>query len=171
MVKQKRKKSVKTLRYFYLNGELHRTINVFRSDDMLVAWNYPQHKRVAYVLSDCRLHMQRAYAVNEVASMFNRNPLSILRYIRHGNIPRPQKSYVFDDPSREGKYLFSQDDILNLHDFLLNVNVGRPRFDGERRPTDAPSRRELEAMLRNDSILYIKTSDGEFAPVWKQPDW
>ena len=64
MVKQKRKRSSKTLRHFYLNDELHKTLNVFRSEDMLIAWNYPQHKRVAYVLSDCRRNMQRAYIVD-----------------------------------------------------------------------------------------------------------
>jgi len=29
----------------------------------------------------------------------------------------------------------------------------------------------LEAMLRNDTILYVKNDNGEFTPVWKQPDW
>ena len=139
---------------------------------MLIAWNYPQHKRVAYVLSDSKRHMQRAYGVNEVAEMFGRRRASIFRYIYDGNIPPPTKSYpLHEDAVREGKYFFNEKDIYGLHDYLMTVNVGRPRNDGERRATNAPSRRELEAMLRNDTMLYVKTSAGEFAPVWKQPDW
>lgn len=171
MVKSKRRRSAKTLRYFFLNNELHKTINIFRSEDLLITWNYPQHKRVAYVLSDCKLHMQRAYGINEVAEMFNRNRKSIFRYIYNGNIPAPQKSYPLHESSKEGKYFFSENDIFNLHDYLKTVYVGRPRKDGGRSVTDSPSKRELEAILRNDTILYIKTSDGEYAPVWKQPDW
>ncbi|NBR22908.1 MAG: hypothetical protein EBU08_03810 [Micrococcales bacterium] len=171
MVKSKRRKSSKTLRYFFLNDELHKTLNVFRPDDMLVAWNYPQRKRVAYVLSDCKLHMQRAYGVNEVAEMFGRRRNSIFRYIYNGNIPAPQKNYPLHESTKEGKYFFGEKDIFALHDYLMTVNLGRPRADGERRATNAPSRRELEAMLRNDTMLYVKTSDGEYAPVWKQPDW
>jgi hypothetical protein len=171
MVKQKRRGSSKTLRYFFLNDELHRTLNVLRPDDMLIAWNYPQHKRVAYVLSDCKLHMQRAYGVNEVAEMFGRRRASIFRYIYDGNIPAPAKNYSLTGSTKEGKYFFNEKDIFGLHDYLMTVSVGRPRNDGERRATNAPSRRELEALLRNDTMLYIKTSAGEFAPVWKQPDW
>lgn len=171
MVKPKRRKSSKTLRYFFLNDELHKTLNVYRPDDMLVAWNYPQRKRVAYVLSDCKLHMQRAYGINDVAKIFNRQRKSIFRYIYNGNIPAPAKSYPLHESTKEGKYFFSERDIFGLHDYLLTVSRGRPRKDGQRVATDAPSRRELEAMLRNENILYVKTSDGEFSPVWKQPDW
>ena len=171
MVKQKRKGSSKTLRHFYLNDELHKTLNVLRPDDMLVAWNYPQYKRVAYVLSDARQHMQRAYGVNQVSLMMNRTNLTILRYIYAGKIQAPQKSYLLEDPSREGKYFFSEDDIYKLHDYLLTVNIGRPRADGQKRATNVPSRRELEALIKNDTVLYVKTTDGEFTPVWKQPDW
>jgi hypothetical protein len=171
MVKPKRKRSSKTLRHFYLNDELHKTLNVFRSEDMLIAWNYPQHKRVAYALSDSRRNMQRAYGVSQVAMMFGRERLSILRYIYEGKINAPQKSYLIEDSTREGRYYFSENDIYQIHDYLLTVNRGRPRADGERRSTDAPSRRELEALIKNDTVLYVKSSDGEFIPVWKQPDW
>ena len=171
MVKQKRKRTPKTLKHFYLNDDLHRTLKVNRSEDILIAWNYPQGKRVAYVLSDSRLHMQRAYSVKEVGEIFDRDYLSILRYINNKNINPPQKTYVIEDPTRLGRYYFSKDDIYSLHDYLLTVNRGRPRFDGVMNKTDAPSRRELDAILNNDTVLYVKGADGQFIPMWKQPEW
>ena len=103
--------------------------------------------------------------------MFDRQKKSIFRYIYDGNIAAPQKSYVVGDTSGRGKYFFSEEDIFKLHDFLMTVNRGRPRKDGLSTGTNAPTRRELEAMMRNDTVLYIKNSNGEFEPVWKQPEW
>lgn len=171
MAGSKRKRSSKTLRNFYLNGDLHRTLLVNRPEDILIAWNFTKGERVAYVLSDARQHMQRAYSVAEVAKIFDRDKKSIFRYIYNGNIEAPQKAYVIDNPEKKSKYYFSESDIYKLYDFLMTVNVGRPRLDGLRTPTKSPSKRELEALLRNDTILYVKTDDGEFTPVWKQPDW
>ena len=171
MAKSKRRRSSKTLRHFYLNDELHKTLKVNRSEDLIFAWNYPQGKRVAYVLSDTRVHMQRAYSVKQVSEIFDRDHLSIRRYITRRNINPPQHTYKIDDPSVVGKYMFSKKDIYALHDFLLTVNRGRPRNDGILNRTNAPSRRELEAILNNDTVLYVKGADGEFTPVWKQPEW
>ncbi len=103
--------------------------------------------------------------------MFDRQKKSIFKYIYDGNIPAPQKTYVIDNPEKETRYFFSEEDIYRLHDYLITVSRGRPRNDGLVAQTKAPTRRELEAMLRNDTILYVKNDNGEFTPVWKQPDW
>lgn len=171
MATSKGKKSSKTLRHFYLNDELHKTLSIKRPDDLIIAWNYNKVMRVAYVLSDCRLHMQRAYSCADVGNLFGRDRKSILRYIYDGNIPAPQKADVIGGSEREGRYFFSEKNIYGLHDYLLTVNLGRPRRDGERRAVNAPSRRELEAMLKNNTMLYVKSADGEFTPIWKQQDW
>jgi len=171
MAKSKRKRTTKTLRYFYLNEELHKTLLVKRPDDLIIAWNYQQDKRVAYVLSDCRQRMQRAYSAIEVSRIIGRDRLTILKYIYAGHIAAPQKAQVIGGSEREGRYFFSEQDIYRLHDYLLTVSIGRPRKDGERRATNAPSRRELEAILKNNTVLYVKGNDGEFTPIWKQPDW
>jgi hypothetical protein len=34
-----------------------------------------------------------------------------------------------------------------------------------------PSRAEIEAIMRQENILYVKNNDGTFTPVWKQPEW
>ena len=171
MAGRKRKNLRKKFRYFFINSELHKILRVSRPEDLVFAWNYKQGKRVAYVLSDSRLHMQRAYSVKEVGEIFDRDYLSILRYINNKNINPPQKTYVIEDPTRLGRYYFSKDDIYSLHDYLLTVNRGRPRFDGVMNKTDAPSRRELDAILNNDTVLYVKGADGQFIPMWKQPEW
>jgi hypothetical protein len=171
MANKKRGKTAKTLRYFFLNGDLHKTLIVNRPEDLLIAWNYPKGERVAYILSDSRSRMQRAYSFKDVAKIFGRYPDSIKRYVNSGSIRPPQRTYTIGQPEKKGRYFFSEDDIRGLHDYIITVSLGRPRFDGMKNPTNAPSRKELEAILRNDTILYVKGDNGDFLPVWKQPEW
>jgi hypothetical protein len=65
----------------------------------------------------------------------------------------------------------SEDDIREMHTFLLTVSRGRPRKDGKPVISGLPTKAELEATLRQETVLYIKTEQGEFSPVWKQPEW
>lgn len=171
MAVRKRKRVREKPRYFYLNNELHKVLRVNRPEDLVYAWSYPQGRRVAYVWSETQKTMQRAFSVTKVADMLGRNPRVIKKYILEGLIPKIQKTYTIDEKRSPGKYFFSEDDIRTLYDYLTTVNLGRPRKDGLLVQYPLPSRAELEAMIRQDTVLYIKDKTGEFAPVWKQPDW
>lgn len=171
MAVRKGKRVRKKPRYFYLNNELHKVLRVNRPEDLVYAWSYPQEKRVAYVWSATQKTMQRAFSVTDVANILSRNPRVIKRYILEGAIPKIQKTYSIDERKSPGKYFFSEDDVRMLYDYLSTMNIGKPRKDGIPVRYPLPSKAELEAMLRQDTVLYIKDQTGEFAPVWKQPDW
>ena len=53
--------------------------------------------------------------------------------------------------------MLSESDILDIHQFILDAGYIR----------DLPSRTELQAILKHNLILYTKTNDGSFVPVWK----
>jgi hypothetical protein len=53
----------------------------------------------------------------------------------------------------------------------LTVHIGRPRKDGRVTPGRMPSKAELRALMRHDTMTYVKNADGEFTPVWKEVDW
>ena len=173
MATQKRKSNSKGKRwnYFYLNGDLHKTLDTKRSEDLLIAWNYQQGKRVAYVLSDAYRRRQRAYSSGQVAKMMDRHVDTLKRHIRAGEIRKPQAAYALDGTKKLIQYMFSEDDVREVHDFFRTVHRGRPRDDGQITTNRTPSRAELEALLRNEKVLYTKSEDGEFVPVWKQPEW
>jgi len=117
--------------------------------------------------------MQKAFSIKEASSIFNRNRLMIHEYIREGKIRKPaQAGPIGGSGERPGKYLFSEDDMRDLHSYLLTVHRGRPRMDGQvTQQSGMISRAELEALMREDRVLYTKDKSGEFVPVWKQPDW
>lgn len=173
MVKPKRKKddSRKKWSYFYLNGELNKTLETRRSDNLLIAWNYAQGKRVAYVLSDVYRHRQRAFTTGQVAKMMGRRLETIKRQLRDGNIRYPQAAYSLDGKDKVVRYLFSEEDVREVHEYFKTVHIGRPRKDGGVTTSDLVSRAELEALMRNEKVLYTKAEDGTFTPVWRQPEW
>jgi hypothetical protein len=173
MALQKRKRTSENKRwnYFYLNDELHKTLETRRSDNMLVAWNYVVHKRVAYVLTDAYHRRQRAYSVAQVAKMVGKHVDTVKRHQRAGNIRKPQAAYSLDETKKITRYLYSENDIREIHDFFRGMHIGRPRHDGTTHPGNLISGPELEALLRNEKVLYTKNADGEYVPVWKQPEW
>lgn len=164
------RKSEKWL-YFYLNGILHKTLQTKRSDDMMIAWNYEEGKRVAYVLSDVYSRRQKAYTVPQTAKILCRHVDSIKRHFRQGNIKRPDMAYSLDGQKIPKRGFYNEEDIREMYDFFKNIHIGRPRKDGQINNRDYMSKAELEALLRNEKILYTKVDDDTFAPVWKQPEW
>jgi hypothetical protein len=173
MAKQRRKivSENKRWNFFYLNGDLNKTLETRRSDNMLVAWNFKENRRVAYVLSDAYRRRQRAYSVSQVAKIVGKHVDTIKRHIRGENIRKPQAAYSLDGTHKLLRYLFSDDDIREMHEFFKTVHIGRPRNDGKVTNGELLSGPELEALLRNEKVLYTKDSNGEFVPVWKQPEW
>jgi hypothetical protein len=164
--KRKRKRSQPLDKYFYLEGELHRRLHVQPGTDILTAWNYPQYKRLGYSYSDIKRRAERAFKTVKVAEMLNRSRLSLELAIIRGDIHPPQKTYHLET-WEDAMYLWSEKDILEAHAYFKTVHKGRPRKDGLITPQLLPSERELRAMIKGDSILYVKNEDGEFIPSWR----
>ena len=53
--------------------------------------------------------------------------------------------------------MFSESDIFDLHEYILDSGYS----------AEMPSKAELKALLKNNLILYTKTEEGKFIPVWK----
>jgi len=169
--RSRRNRKSPKLRYFYLNGDLHKVLSVTRAQDFVVCWNFPQGKRVGYVWSDVRKRHGRAFRLKQVAEMIGRNVTTIKWDIIKGNIVRPQRIYTLDGNKNPGTYYFSEEDVYGLHDYIMTVHRGRPRRDGQITPASIPSKMELRAMMRHDIVTYIKSESGEFIPMWKEQDW
>jgi hypothetical protein len=168
---KRRKGKKQRVRYFFANAELHKILRLSRGEDLVIAWNYPQGKRVAYVWSSIQNDMQHAYSITNVSKILNRHPTILKNYIKSGAVRPVQKTYSIDERKAPGVYYMSEDDVREMHAFLLTVSRGRPRNDGKPVISNLPTKAELEAMLRHETVLYIKTEQGEFSPVWKQPEW
>lgn len=166
-----KRSSSKPLKYFYINGDLHRVLRVVRPSDLVEAWNYPLGKRVGYIWSDVKKRKENAFTLQEVCSMVGRHRVQVELYILEGKIKTPQRIYTLDGDKKPGKYFFSESDVLDLHDYLLTVHIGRPRKDGKITPGKMPTKAELRAIMKHDLVTYVKTDDNEFKPIWKEIEW
>jgi len=162
-----KRKRYRPLRYFFLNGELHKSLRINRPGDLIEAWAYTSARRVSYVYTDVKKNMQKAFTTPQVAAMLSRNRITIDRALDAGDIPRPQFSYVLEDPDRKPvRYYWREEDIMGLHAVLADRPAGRIARDGSYTRQDLLSARELRAMIRNNVILYVKTDEG-FVPTWQ----
>lgn len=158
------------VRYFYVNGNLHKVLTVQRGQDLMYAWDFAEKKRKMYVLSDVRKRMQNAFSISEAAKMLGRHRMTIDSYIREGQVRTPQRAYnMFTQ--RPGRYWLSEDDVLEVHEFMASQHAGRPRNDGLITNYPMPTRAEVKALVRQEMVLYTKDDKGEFVPVWKEQIW
>jgi len=158
MARTKRQRTRKRLQYFFLNGKVHKAIKYSRARDEMIAWCYPDGKKVLYSYNLVERNMENAYSVKDAGVLLNRHKVTIEEYILQGKIKAPQKVYPISNPdSKWFKFMFSESDILDIHQFILDQGYIR----------DLPSRTELQAILKHNLILYTKTNDGRFVPVWK----
>jgi hypothetical protein len=155
----KRNGKPKSLRYFFLNDKIHKVLKSSRSKDEMVAWCYPDKKRVMYSYSQVKKNMETAYTVVEVASMLNKHRVTIQEYILNEKVATPQKIYPIGQPDSENwsQYMFNQKNILDIHQHILDSGHSK----------EIPSKAELQALLKNNLILYTKTEEGKFVPVWR----
>lgn len=164
------------LNYFYLDGKitgdgptiplLHKKLHINVSANVITAWCYPLGKRVAYTYSDVKLRKGPAFTTKEVQKLLDRGRTTIERAIDTGAIEPPQMTYGINAERRPYKYMWSEKDVIALHEYMLTVHYGRPRHDGLIAPKALPTMRELRALMRNEELLYIKDGD-EFKPVWR----
>jgi hypothetical protein len=155
----KRDGKSKSLRYFFLNDKIHKVLKSSRSKDEMIAWCYPDKKRVMYSYSQVKKNMETAYTVVEVALMLNKHRVTIQEYILGDKVSTPQKIYPIGQPDSENwsQYMFNQKNILDIHQHILDSGHSK----------EVPSKAEVQALLKNNLVLYTKTEDGKFVPVWK----
>jgi hypothetical protein len=157
----------KRLRYFYIDGKLHKVIHVNRPKNIVTTFSYPDGDYRQYQWTYIKRHHQRAYGVTDVANLVGRNRRYIARLMHQGEIKSPQKAYSLTTPDRF-TYYFNEEDVLEIQDYFANVHWGRKRKDGLITPGPVPNRSELRAMMNDDIMMYMKGPDGSFKPIWRE---
>jgi len=143
--------------YFFLNSKLHKVIKLSRARDELIAWCYPDKKRVLYSYSQVKKYKENAYSIKQVGELLNKHKVTIEDYILNGKIKTPQRVYPIANPDSDwSKFMLSESDILDLHQYILDVGYTK----------DIPSKAELIGLLKQNIILYTRTDSG-FVPVWR----
>jgi hypothetical protein len=102
--------------------------------------------------------METAYSILEVSEILNKHRVTIQDYIIEGKVITPSIIYPISKQDNHVwfRYMFNQKHIYDIHEYILESGHSK----------NVPSKTELQAILKNNLILYTKTDSG-FVPVWK----
>lgn len=152
---------------FFLNKKLVRFISVNRGSNIVYLYNITDQKDQTMLYSDFKKHRKRAYTVIDTARLLNRSANQIRMHMKDGNIKPPMGILPGGVRSHTRKSYYSEEDIFEIREFLCTVHIGRPRKDG-RVSNNVLTEQELRAKMGDALILYTRTKDGEFIPVWAE---
>jgi hypothetical protein len=159
----------KRIRQFYLNGNLHKVLHVNRPSDIVTTFDYAEGKVKTYPWSHVKRQRQNAYTIKEAAELVGRHRDRLVKYMVAGSIEIPQREYNIET-GRLGRYFFSEDDMMDLRDYMATLHQGRPRKDGKVTNSRLPTREELRTSMKTGKVLYMKEGE-EFVPVWRAESW
>ncbi len=152
---------------FYLDGKLYKKLRVIPSENVLVAWCYPNEKRTWIDYSLVKKNCEKAYTLDEVSDLLEKSKDSLTSLLQRGLLGYPSARVYSIKNKMPGKYYWSESDVLATRDQLYNLapknknNEPHVRFK-------LVSRAHLLAKMRGDNSLYVKDSvTGEYIKVWK----
>lgn len=174
MATSKRVKVPSELRYFFLGKKLYKLLKVQKFTNLATAWDYEAQERVVYQWSDLQKDAKQALSSGKVVDLLGINKVSLWRYQDMGLIKKPLLARGIGDTIELDSYSgsvkwrwYSPDDVLEIHAAIVEYHKGNP---GWRLP-NFPTKAELVSKLNKTEVLYYKSEDGEFLPVWKAPNW
>lgn len=152
---------------FFINNKLVRFISANRGSNIAYIYNITDQKEQTMLYSDFKKHRKRAYTVIDTARLLNRSSNQLRMHIKAGNIKPPMGILPGGERSHTRKSYYSEDDIFEIRNFLCTVHIGRPRNDGKI-SNSMLTEQELRAKMGDALVLYTRTKDGDFIPVWAE---
>lgn len=173
MAKQTRdRQRLGSLKYFYYEGQLYQRIQINRPANIVYAKSVATGEMFTLSYTDYRRKRSKAFSTQEAAYILNRKPGRLYTYINLKRIEPPQRTSPDMGFNKIGAYYWSEDDILNLHEYLITVGSARITAHGlVVPPKNLPNRAEVKALMGSGTVLYVKTASGEFVPTWKEPNY
>jgi len=168
-----RQQNIRPSKYvFFLNNELVRLVHKNHANNICTLYNFIQNKEQSMLLSDFKKHRKRAYLFVDVTRIFKRSRLQIENMIKAGLINPPVGATIGGARAWQKKSYYSEDDLFKIREAMSTIHVGRPRKDGRITPSKkVPSEKQLRSLIGDAIMLYTKTKDGEFIPVWAEETW
>ena len=157
---------------YFINNELVRLLHSNRPNNICSLYNYHNGKEQTMLLSDFKKHRKRAFSMANTVKLFKRSRMQFERMIAAGTINPPVGATLGGKRKWQVMSYYSEDELFRIRDIISNIHIGRPRKDGRITPRkDVMSERDLRSLLGDAIMLYTKTEDGRFIPVWQEETW
>lgn len=153
---------------FFINNKLCRVIASNRGMNIVYLFNITDQKEQTMLLSDFKKHRKRAYTVRKACQLLGRTKMQVYRYVANGMVKPPVGILPGGERVFTKKAYYSEDDIFEIRNVMSTIHRGRPRKDGKIVNNNVLTEKELRAKMGDAIMLYTKTEDGRFIPVWQE---
>ena len=154
---------------FFINKKLHRRVKIDRTSKLVFAYDYESGELKTYTYLDFKKFRQRAFLISQAGKILRRHGNAI-RYAIYGKEIPSEIPRVFRK-NGVGIYYLSEDHIFELRDYFAGKHRGRPRKDGIKISQNVPTVEELEVFFGRRQLLYTRTQEGNFVPVWRSENF
>jgi len=151
---------------YFLNGDLVRLHHSSRSTGMVTVYNITKDRLETCLRSDFRKNREKAFTVAETARLVNRHRKYFPSLIKRGIIPVPTGAQVGGTRGWQIRAYYSESQVKDIRDILASIHHGRPRKDNLITNNMTPTSQELTRRTGDGILVYTKTEDGRFIPVW-----
>ena len=151
---------------WFLNGDLVRLHHSSRSTGIVSFYNITKDRLESCLRSDFRKNREKAYTVSETARLVNRHRKYFPSLIKRGIIPPPTGAKVGGTREWKVRAYYSESQLKDIRDILASIHIGRPRKDNLITNNMTPTSQELTRRTGDGILVYTKTQDGRFIPVW-----
>ena len=153
---------------WFLNGDLVRLHHSSRSTGLTTVYNITKDRLETCLRSDFIRNRQRAYTVAETAKLVNRHRKYFPSLIKRGVIPPPLGSQIDGTRGWQIRAYYSELQVKEIRDILASIHIGRPRKDNLITNNMTPTSQELTRRTGDGILVYTKTEDGRFIPIWTE---
>ena len=153
---------------WFLNGDLVRLHHSSRSTGMVTVYNITKDRLETCLRTDFRKNREKAFTVAETARLINRHRKYIPSLIKRGVIPPPTGAQVGGIRNWQVRAYYSESQVKEIRDILASIHFGRPRKDNLITNNMTPTSQELTRRTGDGILVYTKTADGRFIPVWNE---
>lgn len=155
-------------RVWFLNGDLVRVRHSSRSTGIVSLYNITKDRIESCFKQDFKKNREKAYTIAETAILVNRHRKYMPSLIKRGVIPPPLGCQKGGETGFRIRAYYSESQVKEIRDILASIHIGQPRKDGFVTNNMTPTNQELTRRMGDGILVYTKTEDGRFIPVWEE---
>lgn len=153
---------------WFINEDLVRVIHSNRAQGIITFENITKDRRESMHYVDFRKKRKRAFTMTESAKMLNIHRKRLPNLIKEGKLPPPIGALPNGERRWQHRAYYSEDTLIETRRMLAMIHWGKKRKDGLVTNNRTPSEQELTYMMGSGTMLYAKSSSGEFVPVYSE---
>jgi hypothetical protein len=151
---------------WFLNNDLVRLHHMTRSSNIVSLYNITKNQFESCLRNDFVKNRKRAYTVAETARLVNKHRKYFPSLIKRGIIPPPIGAQENGTRAWQVRSYYSELQVKEIRDILSTIHRGRPRKDNLITNNSVPNPQELTQKMGDGILVYTKTKDGRFIPIW-----